>query len=169
MSISLIRLSALNIALILVACGSGASKQSNESKGSSTPQEQNAVVSVDSIPAERPSVTKEAVAAFSKKTDDPLNDFYFSVKLFETKYTQRFLMRLTYETLQVTDTITIPFLNIWPQVKIEPGASNMECIVGFLDQQRQFRPYKKVFVENEKLKVKTLHFYRVRGWRKELY
>ena len=169
MSKSVIRTNALFTILLLVACGTNASNNQNESTPSNTSQSQTAVVSVDSIPSERTSIKKEAVASYSKKTDDPLNDFYFSVKLYETKYTQRFLMKLTYETLQVSDTISIPYLNIWPNVKIEKGASGLECIVGFLDQQQQFRPYKKVFVENEKLRVKTLHFYRVRGWKKELY
>lgn len=169
MSKSVIRSIVLFTVLMVMACGTSTSNDQNESSPSNTSQSQTAVVSVDSIPAERSSIRKEEVASYSKKTDDPLNDFYFSVKLYETKYTQRFLMKLTYETLQVSDTISIPYLNIWPNVKIEKGASGLECIVGFLDQQQQFRPYKKVFVENEKLRVKTLHFYRVRGWKKELY
>ncbi len=52
----------------------------------------------NNVPAERTEVKKEAVAGYRVKTDDPLNEFYFSVQLFETKKTFHYLMQLEFES-----------------------------------------------------------------------
>lgn len=113
----------------------------------------------DTIPLVRQNISPSAVADYSEKVKDPLNDWRFAVTLYETDATFRFLMKIEYETMNETDTITIPNFGIQPKVAIQKGESPLSCIVGFEDKEGNFMPYKKVFAENNKLRIKTIQHY----------
>jgi hypothetical protein len=113
------------------------------------------------IPPLRNEVKSEAVATHSEKTDNPLNDWYFSVKLYETAKTFHYLMKLKYEEIEGEDTLRLPDFGIMPIPVIKKGSDKYSCIVGFMDKDNQFREYKKVYVTNGELKVTTLKHYTV--------
>ncbi len=120
------------------------------------------------VPEEREVVAKDAVAGYEEKVDNPLNDWYFRVQLFETPQTFKFRMRLQYEEIRGEDTLKIPNLGVAPRVEIRKGPTAYSCIIGFLDKQGVFKEYKKVYVLNGALKVTTLHQYGVSRVRKEV-
>ena len=119
---------------------------------------------VDTISLTRSEINKEAVATFSKKTDNPLNDWYFRVNIYETPSTFKYLMRMQFEEIRGDDTLKIPNLGIEPKPVIKPGKELYSCIVGFLDKDGNFREYKKVYVKNNSLKVTTIRHYSVRSY-----
>ncbi|MBS1974927.1 MAG: hypothetical protein JST13_11290, partial [Bacteroidetes bacterium] len=55
---------------------------------------------VNNVPEFRQGARKEAVAEYKEKTGNPLNDWYFSVKLYETQKTFYYLMKLQFEEIK---------------------------------------------------------------------
>jgi hypothetical protein len=115
----------------------------------------------DMVPEERTEVNKTAVASYSEKIKNPLNDWRFKVELFETPKTFSYLMTLEYEEMREKDTLKIPNLGFPPKPEIRKGDEPNSCIIGFLDKENKFREYKKVSAKNNNLKVTTLKHYRV--------
>ena len=115
----------------------------------------------EKIPMYRTTVSTEPVAEYKQKTENPLNDWYFSVKLFETPKTFQYVMKLKYEEMEGDDTLFLPNVGTLPKPVIQKGDDKYSCIVGFMDNHDQFREYKKVYVKNDELKVTSLKHYSV--------
>ncbi len=113
------------------------------------------------VALKRTTVKKEAIAAYSEKIPNPLNDWRFGVKLFETENTFRYLMKIEYEEMREQDTLKIPNLGFEPKIEIRKGDESQSCIIGFIDNKNVFREYKKVIAKNNNLKVTTLKHYAV--------
>ena len=111
---------------------------------------------------------EEAVASFKVTTGNPLNDWYFKVELYETPTTFHYLLKMQYEEIRGTDTLKLPNFGIWPEPVIKKGNEPFSCIIGFMDKDKKFREYKKVYVKNNVLKVTTLKHYTVYAWKKEV-
>lgn len=116
---------------------------------------------VAKIPLYRTTVNAESIAEHKERTDNPLNDWYFSVKLYETPKTFQYLMKCKYEELEGDDTLYLPDMGVAPKPIIQKGEDKYSCIVGFMDNNNQFREYKKVYVKNNELKVTSLKHYTV--------
>ena len=120
------------------------------------------VNAANNIPEVRSDAKVEPVAEYKEKTDNPLNDWYFSVKLYETKKTFNYLMKLQFEEVRGEDTLRLPNLGNFPKPSIQKGKEKYSCIIGFMDNENKFREYKLVHVENSNnLKVTTLKHYSV--------
>ena len=98
---------------------------------------------------------------YEKRVKNDLNEWYFRVKLYETK--KRFVYRLVmeYETINEEKEITFPNLNEDPKPQIHPGSKEYDAIVGFMDNKGAFKDYIEVFVQDDNLRVKTLKYYAV--------
>jgi hypothetical protein len=120
----------------------------------------------EKVPMYRTSVNAEPVAAYKERTDNPLNDWYFSVKLYETPKTFQYVMKLKYEELEGDDTLNLPNVGIMPKPVIQKGEDKYSCIVGFMDNHDQFLEYKKVYVKYDQLKVTSLKHYTVASYGK---
>src|SRR5580765_9078266 len=94
------------------------SQSSSSSKNDSASQVH---YSSDDIPEFRKQVKKEAVAVYKEKTDDPLNDWYFSVRLFETEKTFRYLLKMQFEEIKGEDTLKLPNFGIDPKPELRKG------------------------------------------------
>jgi hypothetical protein len=114
-------------------------------------------------PELRTQVKKEPVAEYKIRTDDKLNEQYFSVRLYETAETMKYLAKVDYEGLPAEDTITLPDVGITPQPVLQKGPEKYSCIVGLLDNEKAFRELKKIYVTDQgrDLKITTLKHYRV--------
>ena len=120
------------------------------------------VISNDTIPELRTVVSSKPVANFTKNAGDVLNkDWAFTVRVYETSKTFRFVMKIKFEELEAADTLIIPDLHIQPMVELQPGKEKFSCIVGFKDKEQKFREYKKVSIENNQLKISILKRYGV--------
>jgi len=118
------------------------------------------------VPLYRTAVQPEPVDQYRERTDNPLNDWYFSVKLFETPKTFCYLMKLQYEEVEGEDTLKLPNFGMLPKPVIKKGPEKYSCIVGFMDNEDKFREYKKVYVQKDHLKVTALRHYAVATYEK---
>ena len=114
-------------------------------------------------PEDRPSVKKEPVAEYRVRTDDKLNESWFSVRMYETPKTMRYRVKLEFEGLTGEDTVKLPDLGTPPQPVIEKGKDKYSCILGLLDNDHKFREMKMVYVtdKGQNLKITTLKHYTV--------
>ncbi|HEX9514519.1 MAG TPA: hypothetical protein VF939_28695 [Puia sp.] len=112
-------------------------------------------------PEDRALVKKEPVAEYRVRTDDKLNESWFSVRLYETPKTLRYRVALEFEGLTGEDTIKLPDLGTVPQPAIEKGKDKYSCILGLLDNDHKFREMKMVYVtaKGQSLKITTLKHY----------
>ena len=126
-----------------------------------TPEKDSTVSPGVEIAEIRDSINPKAVVVFQERTDNPLNEWYFSVRLYETKKTFHYLMKVEFEEIKGTDTLKLPNFGIPPKPVIKKGNEQYSCIVGFLDNDSTFREYKKVYVKNNSLKITALRHYAV--------
>jgi hypothetical protein len=112
-------------------------------------------------PEFRSHVKKEPVAEYREKTDNRLNDMYFSVRLYETPMTMRYVAKVEFEGLPGEDTIKLPDLGTEPHPVLQKGTDKYSCIIGLLDNEHHFRELKKVYITNKgrDLKITTLKHY----------
>jgi len=114
------------------------------------------------IDLDRKEISKEPIASYSEKTDNPLNDWYFKVQLFETEKTFEYLIKLQFEEIRGEDTLKLPNFGRMPEPQIKKGDEKYSCIIGFLDKENKFREYKKVCVKDNHLKITAIKHYGVR-------
>jgi hypothetical protein len=108
----------------------------------------------------RTEIKKEPVAEYEEKIKDNLNDWKFSVKLYETQKTFYYLVKLQYEEVTGEDTLKLPNLGTMPQPAIHAGNEKYSCVLGFMDVQNKFNEYKVVSVEDGNIKLTVLkHYY----------
>ncbi len=147
------------ITLLITSCGQSPSqKETVKSDSSQVPTVVNAATNV---PMLRDTVQKQPIAEYRQRTDNPLNDWYFAVRLYETRKTFQYLIRLEYEEIHGEDTLKLPNFGALPKPEIRKGDDKFSCIIGFLDKDNQFREYKKVYVTGNRLKITALKHYAV--------
>ena len=112
-------------------------------------------------PELRAHVKKEPVAEYRVRTANPLNEMYFSVRLYETKATMKYLAKCEFEGLTGEDTIKLPDMGKEPHPVLQKGLEKYSCIIGLMDNDKNFRELKKVYVtdKGQELKITTLKHY----------
>jgi len=143
--------------VVLISCN-----HSNGNRESALTRKDSVVSITPKISPTREIVKKNAVVSYSEKTENPLNDWYFKVELYETNNTFHYLVKLQYEEIRGTDTLKLPNFGRIPELVIKKGEEQYSCIIGFLDKENKFREYKKVYVKDNVLKVTTIRHYSVR-------
>jgi hypothetical protein len=119
-------------------------------------------------PEFRTHINKEPVAEYKVRTDNPLNDMYFSVRLYETPATMKYLAKVDFEGLTGEDTIKLPDIGLPPHPVLQKGPERYSCIIGLQDNNKAFRELKKVYVtdKEKELKITTLkHYVVTEGYR----
>lgn len=147
----------------IISCKQPASKKEDAVKKQEKEQAEVPTV-IDprkAIPEIRTEVRKDAVSEYEEKVENPLNDWWFRVRIYETPKTFHYLLKLEYEEIRGTDTFKIPNFGVIPQPLVKPGGEKYSCIIGFLDKDNKFREYKKVYVKNNVLKVTAIKHYGV--------
>jgi hypothetical protein len=106
------------------------------------------------------------VTGYTEEKHD-MNNWVFSVKVYETGKTLDYRLKMQYETLEGDDTVHLPDLGTPPRLIIQKGKDKYSCVVGFMDNDNQFREYKLVYVQKGGvLATKTLKHYSVtQGYR----
>lgn len=123
------------------------------------------VISYDTVAATRNTIQSNPVATYSEKIADELNNWQFAVTVYETKKTFQYTIRIQAKEVRVTDSLTIPNFGIQPTVAIQKGKEPLSCIIGFLDKKKEFKPYKMVSFQNDRLRVKTIASYYVGSYK----
>ena len=143
----------LLIGLGLAGCGSETSDSDHVATHTTT------VVTNDTIPQLRPTISKKPVASYIVQVNDPKLERTFGIRIYETKFTFRYLMRMHYEAVEDTDTLDVPNFGRWPVVEVRRGKDAQSCIIGFLDTENRFREYKKLSAKGNKMKLIVLKRY----------
>jgi len=71
------------------------------------------------------------------------------------------LLAMQYEGIQETDTLKIPDFDTWPVVQVKPGSDSLSCIIGFLNEKKEFMEYKLLSAKNDQLRLTVLRRYAV--------
>ena len=123
--------------LLFISCGEGNVNDTAADKNDTAST--TAALRPENVPLQRESVKDEPVAEYKVKTENPLNDWYFHVRLYETPKTFHYLIRLQYEEIKGQDTLKLPNFGMMPRPEIRKGAEQYSCIIGFFDKDNQFR------------------------------
>ena len=152
---------ALSAVVTLSACHSRSGEASNTAD--SLAAHHPALPKFRRDPEHRAHVKKEAVAEYKVRTANTLNELYFTVSLYETSETMKYLAKIDFEGLTGEDTIKIPDVGTLPHPVLQKGPEKYSCIAGFLDNDKNFRELKKVYVtdKGQELKITTLKHYMV--------
>ena len=144
------RVLSILFAVFILSCNSNDNGASNGS------------VSDKNISAERSSVNPNPVKTYSETVKSFATTDEFKVSVFETKQTFNYLIKIEYKNIEEKDTLRVPDIGIMPSVEIFKGDSiRPSCIVGFLDQDKQFKESKLIYFDDDKLKVHVLKHYAV--------
>jgi hypothetical protein len=156
------------ISFLLLVTGSYLlSCQSNNSRTNNTDSstgKTHIIKQANYIPLVRKDIKKDPVDQYEEKTDDRLNDWRFSVKLYETPKTFNYLIEMQFEEVQGEDTLRLPNLGNLPKPVLKKGEEKYSCVVGFIDNENKFREYKLVHVEKGNLKITPLKHYSVSSY-----
>jgi hypothetical protein len=150
-----------SIFLICVLCfilGSSCRDQTQETSISST--DSVTVLSADTIPEIRKQIIKDPIASFEEKLDT-LNNWKFAVSIYETSNTFKYRIHLEAKEVRVSDSLIIPNFGRQPKVVIQKGKEPHTCIIGFLDKKDEFKEYRKVSFQDDRLRIKTIQSYYV--------
>src|SRR5215216_1448127 len=138
----------LSVVTLIISCNN------NQSSSNTTAGKDSAnVITNDTVPTIRQEINPKPVASFFKEIPNSLNNWHFSVDVYETKETFHYLMKMEYMELREMDTLKIPNIGIWPRIEIHKGKDDHSCIVGFFDRSNNFKEYKLVTAKDNKLKV----------------
>jgi len=109
----------------------------------------------------RSDINPKPVKTYSETVKSFETTDQFKVSLFETKETFNYLIKINYKNLEAEDTLRVPNFGEVPSVEIIKGDKRPSCIVGFLDNNKQFRESKLIFFEDNKIEVHVLKHYGV--------
>ncbi|MEP6597040.1 MAG: hypothetical protein ABJA71_13900 [Ginsengibacter sp.] len=113
------------------------------------------------IPGERKEINKKPVASYLVTISDPRLDQKFGIEIYETPATFKYLLVMQYEGIEETDTLKVPNLDTWPIVQVKPGSDSLSCVIGFLNEKKEFMEYKLLSAKNDQLKLTVLRRYEV--------
>ncbi len=148
----------LSLLALAVGCNSPQEKKETTEKR---------VVVNDTIPMERTDVDPKPVANYSARVPDPLNQYKFAVKLYETPLRFRYRVDVTYKMLDVKDSVDIPNFGYQPKVDVQKYENDLSCMIGFYDAEGTFKELKKVEVVGNDLKIRQVKRYGVGTVRKK--
>lgn len=118
-----------------------------------------ATTNATEVPSERVKVSDTAVASYREKVPDKLNDWYFSVELFELKSTFDYVSHVRYEEMERVDTIHFPNLGYAIKPAVQKGPDALTCYIGFISPKGEFMYLKSAYVEDSKLFLHTVRTY----------
>ncbi|RXK86241.1 hypothetical protein [Filimonas effusa] len=140
--------------LLLPACNNG--EQNNKHSDSTV-----IIKPASQVSEKREKVSSTPVAEYKQKVPDELNDWYFTVKVYETSATFGYRIQLQYQELRAEDNFTVPNLGFNPVISIKKGPEDYSCVIGFHDKEGLFKEYKLVTAKNGKVNIKTIGHYAV--------
>ncbi|GHB54707.1 hypothetical protein [Persicitalea jodogahamensis] len=150
------------VLLFLLAFAAGCNQTQKKTESS-----EKRVVVNDTIPSERTNVDPKPVATYSKSVPDALNQFKFTVKLYETPLRFRYRVAVTYKMLEVKDSVDIPNFGYQPKVDVRRYENDLSAMIGFYDAKGTFMDLKKVEVVGNQLKMRQVKRYGVGTVRKK--
>ena len=146
-------ISAFLLTILVLSC--------NTHTGSNDKSRDSVVYTSDKIPQTRSVVNPNPVKTYTETIKSFEATDEFKVALFETKETFHYLIKINYKNLEAEDTLRVPNFGQVPSVEIMKGDTRPSCIIGFLDNDKQFRESKLIYFEDDEIKVHVLKHYGV--------
>ena len=113
----------------------------------------------DTIATFRKSINAKPVAIFREPVADEFNKWEFGVKIYETKETFKYTVKMRYKELSASDVLNIPNFGIVPKVILKKGIAEHSCIIGFEDKKGNFKEYKMAIAKQNQLKIIEIKSY----------
>ena len=113
------------------------------------------------VKKEREAINPAPVKTYQEIVKSEETTDTFNVSLYETKYTFKYLIKISYKGIEVSDSLRIPDLGYEPSPEIKQGKTRPSCIIGFLDDKQQFMEGNEVVFQDNLLKFHTLKSYDV--------
>lgn len=113
------------------------------------------------VKPERDTVNPEPVKTYQEIVKSEETTDTFNVALYETKYTFKYLIKINFKGIEATDSLRIPNLGYEPAPEIKQGTVRPSCIIGFLDDKKEFMEGNEVLFQDNKLKYHPLKDYSV--------
>lgn len=113
------------------------------------------------VTTERQTVNPAPVKTYQEIVKSEETTDTFNIALYETKYTFKYLIKINYKGIETTDSLRIPNMGYEPTPEIKEGQTRPSCIIGFLDDKKQFMEGNEVLFEDNKLRFHTLKTYNV--------
>ena len=133
----------------------------NTNTANNSQPEDSVVYTTSRIPDVRKTINPTAIKTYSETIKSFETTDEFKVSLFETQKTFKYLIKISYKNLDAEDTLNVPNFGEVPAVDIKKGDKRPSCIVGFLDNNKQFRESKLIYFEDNKIKAHVLKHYGV--------
>ena len=111
------------------------------------------------VTAERETINPAPVKTYQEIVKSEETTDTFNIALYETKYTFKYLIKINYKGIEATDSLRIPNMGYEPVPEIKKGGTRPSCIIGFLDDKKQFLEGNEVLFQDNKLKYHTLKSY----------
>ena len=147
--------------LLATACNTRNNKTTERDTGDTITGD-SLIFTTDNVPFEREIVNPEPVKTYTETIKSFETTDEFQINVYETKRIFKYLLKISYKQLEVTDTLRVPNFGIQPIVEIKKGDSvRPSCIVGFLDKEKKFRESKLIYFKGNKLRMKVLKYYAV--------
>jgi hypothetical protein len=135
-----------------------------ENKNTNSSNANSATTAPASVSQFRDHPSPQPVATHSENVTSEtgrLNNWKFSVALYETAKTFTYRLQIQYAELSITDSLQLPDLGTAPKPVFQKGKEKYTCIIGFMDNKNIFREYKSVTVTNGNVRIHTLKYYAV--------
>jgi hypothetical protein len=143
---------AASLIMLFLSCNTNTNNKSPEDS---------VVYTTDKVSETRSNVNPKPVKTYSETVKSFETTDEFRVSLLETKETFKYVIKISYKNLDAEDTLNVPNFGKIPSVEIIKGDKRPSCIVGFLDNNKQFRESKLIFFEDNKIEVHVLKHYGV--------
>ncbi|MBS1746027.1 MAG: hypothetical protein JST21_07655 [Bacteroidetes bacterium] len=145
--------SILLLSILLYSCSSDTTKKNiNDSN----------IISNEKINTVRSTVNPDAIKTYEETVKSFETTDNFNVSVFETNQTFNYLIKISYKQLNVTDTLHVPDFSSMPSVDIIKGDSiRPSCVIGFYDNDKNFKVSKLIYFKDKNLKIKVLKYYAV--------
>lgn len=141
------------LSVLLYSCAAGINKNNNN----------DSIISpTENISTVRSSVDPNAIKIYEETVKSFETTDHFKVSIFETNQTFNFLIKISYKQMNETDTLHVPDFGSLPSVDIIKGDSiRPSCIIGFNDNDKNFKESKLIYFKDKILKIKVLKYYAV--------
>ena len=93
------------------------------------------------IKAERETINSAPVKTYQEIVKSEETTDTFRVALYETKYTFKYLIKISFKGIEATDSLRMPNMGYAPAPEIKRGEIRPSCIVVFLYDKKQFMEF----------------------------
>lgn len=148
------RYSALFFIVLFAACQSEKDHSAKRNNDSSKKTEQ--TIKQDQKKSQD---TGNPVASFSANMDDVETNNDFVVKVYPAKKPKQYKITIQFGANHAQDEVDFPPKQYYKEIALRKGSTNDECLLGFIDNNGDFKEMKLISCTTTQIKIKSLKAY----------